>query len=70
MPTALCYYSYPLPEDQHFCQADSNGSAAGNCLEEAILQGFMELVERDAVALWWYNRVQRPGVDLDSFNES
>jgi ribosomal protein S12 methylthiotransferase accessory factor len=33
------------------------------------LQGFFELVERDAVALWWYNRIQRPGVDLDSFEE-
>ena len=39
---------------------DSNGNAAGNTLEEAILQGFLELVERDAVALWWYNRVRRP----------
>jgi thiazole/oxazole-forming peptide maturase SagD family component len=48
---------------------DSNGNAAGNSLEEAILQGFMELVERDSVALWWYNRIQRPAVDLDSFDE-
>jgi ribosomal protein S12 methylthiotransferase accessory factor len=29
----------------------------------------MELVERDSVALWWYSRLQRPGVDLDSFDE-
>jgi ribosomal protein S12 methylthiotransferase accessory factor len=48
---------------------DSNGNAAGNTLEEAILQGFMELVERDSIALWWYNRIQRPAVDLDSFDE-
>ncbi len=33
------------------------------------MQGFLELVERDSVALWWYNRVRRPGVDLDSFAE-
>jgi ribosomal protein S12 methylthiotransferase accessory factor len=38
-------------------------------MEEAILQGFMELVERDAVALWWYNSLQKPQVDLDSFDE-
>jgi len=25
---------------------------------------------RDAVALWWYNRVQRPGIDIDGFPES
>jgi ribosomal protein S12 methylthiotransferase accessory factor len=26
-------------------------------------------VERDAVALWWYNMLRRPGVDLHAFNE-
>ena len=46
---------------------DSNGCAAGNTLEEAIAQGFLELVERDAFAIWWYNRLQVPGVDLNGF---
>jgi ribosomal protein S12 methylthiotransferase accessory factor len=69
LPTAYCYFGYPLDEDQAFCESCSNGNAAGNTLEEAILQGFFELVERDSVALWWYNRVRRPGVDLDSFEE-
>ena len=69
LPTAFCYYDYPLPHDKRYCIACSNGCAAGNTLEEAILQGFLELVERDSVALWWYNRVRRPGVDLDSFDE-
>src|SRR5262249_28077195 len=46
-----------------------NGNAAGNSLEEAILQGFLELVERDHVALWWYNRIRRPAVDIESFGE-
>ncbi|WP_445627684.1 TOMM precursor leader peptide-binding protein [Nostoc sp. DSM 114167] len=69
LPTAFCYFDYSLPEGHKFCLGDSNGNAAGNTLEEAILQGFMELVERDSVALWWYNRVKRPQVDLASFNE-
>ena len=69
LPTACCYFNYPLTKEHQFCHDDSNGSAAGNTIEEGILQGFMELVERDSVALWWYNRVPRPGVDLDSFNE-
>jgi ribosomal protein S12 methylthiotransferase accessory factor len=47
--------------------ADSNGNAAGNTLEEAILQGLLELVERDALGIWWYNRIQRPAVALDAF---
>ncbi|WP_016951293.1 TOMM precursor leader peptide-binding protein [Anabaena sp. PCC 7108] len=68
LPTVYCYYGYSQP-DSPDCWADSNGCAAGNTLEEAILQGFMELVERDCVALWWYNRLQKTQVDLDSFNE-
>lgn len=68
LPTAYCYYGYQ-PSYKPDCWADSNGCAAGNTLEEAILQGFMELVERDAVALWWYNSLQKPQVDLDSFDE-
>jgi ribosomal protein S12 methylthiotransferase accessory factor len=69
LPTAFCYYDYPLSKKHRFCIADSNGNAAGNTVEEAVLQGFLELVERDSVALWWYNRLPRPGVDLASFNE-
>jgi ribosomal protein S12 methylthiotransferase accessory factor len=69
IPTAMAYYDYPLVADQMFCVACSNGNAAGNSFEEAVVQGFLELVERDSVALWWYNRVARPGVDLASFGE-
>jgi len=69
LPTAFCYFDYPLPKEQRFCASCSNGNAAGNTLEEAVLQGFLELVERDSVALWWYNRVSRPAVDLHSFHE-
>ena len=68
-PTAFCYFNYPHSPGERYCLACSNGNAAGNTLEEAILQGFFELVERDSVALWWYNRVRRPAVDLDSFGE-
>ncbi|HEY1603656.1 MAG TPA: TOMM precursor leader peptide-binding protein [Pirellulales bacterium] len=69
LPSSYCWFNYPQPPDQAFCYACSNGNAAGNTVTEAILQGFLELVERDSVALWWYNRVRRPAIDLSSFNE-
>lgn len=69
VPTQYCYAQYPLDIESRYSIFHSNGNAAGNCLEEAILQGFLELVERDCVALWWYNRILRPGVDLDGFDE-
>lgn len=65
LPTAYCYQSTPTVADHELVGFNPNGHAAGNCLEEAILQGFLELVERDAVALWWYNRLRQPAVELD-----
>ena len=67
LPTSILYFFYGGPGAFH---ADSNGCAAGNTLEEAIVQGFLELVERDAYAIWWYNRSQRAEVDLSQFNDS
>ncbi len=69
LPTALCYYAYSLQKNKEFGLADSNGNAAGNTIEEAILQGFFELVERDSIALWWYSRIRRPEIDLKSFSD-
>jgi ribosomal protein S12 methylthiotransferase accessory factor len=66
-PTSLLYFFYSGPAA---FPTDSNGCAAGNTLEEAIVQGFLELVERDAYAIWWYNRLQRAEVDLDQFDDS
>jgi bacteriocin biosynthesis cyclodehydratase domain-containing protein len=66
LPTSLLYFFYRGPGQ---INADSNGCAAGNTLAEAIVQGFFELVERDTYAIWWYNRLQRPEVDLDQFDE-
>jgi oxazoline/thiazoline synthase len=67
LPTGLLYYGAPATGRKHLVCADSNGNAAGCSLEDATLQGLFELVERDAVALWWYNRTRAPGVDLDAF---
>lgn len=69
LPTAYCYFGYPQPVNPD-CWATTNGCAAGNTLEEAILHGFLELVERDSVALWWYNRLQKLSIDLESFDEA
>ena len=66
LPTAFCYFGSPDDPAAAFCGADSNGNAAGSSPEDAVLQGFFELVERDSVALWWYNRLRRPAVDLAS----
>ena len=69
LPTAILYGMAAEEGSQPNLKADTNGCAAGNTLEEAILQGFFELVERDAFAIWWYNRLRLPEVDLASFGD-
>ncbi|MDZ8108579.1 MAG: TOMM precursor leader peptide-binding protein [Nostoc sp. DedQUE12a] len=69
IPTAYCYYNYLYSKEDYFCNADSNGNASGTTKEEAILQGFLELVERDSICLWWYNRLRKPVVNLETFGE-
>lgn len=69
VPAAYIWYGHPDLREHFFCLGDSNGCASGNTREEAILQGFCELVERDAVAIWWYNRLQVPGIDLESLDD-
>jgi oxazoline/thiazoline synthase len=70
LPTSLLYFFYRSGSGDGDIHADSNGCAAGNTLEEAIVQGFLELVERDSYAIWWYNRLQRAEVDLGQFEDS
>ncbi len=69
LPTSLLYYGIPPELDSGCFVPESNGTAAGASLEDAMLQGLMELVERDGVAIWWYNRLRQPEVDLDSFDD-
>ncbi len=64
IPAEYCYLDLLGPSP-----ANSNGCAAGNTLPEAMLQGLLELVERDAVSIWWHNRIQKRAVDLESFED-
>lgn len=66
LPTGLLYFGGERPPS---LVPDSNGNAAGSTLEDAVLQGLLELIERDAVALWWYNRTRHRAVDLESFGD-
>ena len=68
LPTDMLFMAYDLQSHPHGVGC-SNGCAAGNSLEEAVLQGLCEVVERDAVAVWWYNRLRMPAVDITTFGD-
>ncbi|BFO55545.1 TOMM precursor leader peptide-binding protein [Acidovorax sacchari] len=63
LPLAHCYAGVP-EHWSRYGEWNSNGCAAGNGVEEAVLQGLLEVVERDATAIWWYNELAMPALDL------
>ncbi|MCZ8514307.1 TOMM precursor leader peptide-binding protein [Paenibacillus filicis] len=55
VPKLLAYYS--LGYEGGFVFETSNGCAIGGSLEEAILHGIFEVVERDSFLMTWYARL-------------
>jgi ribosomal protein S12 methylthiotransferase accessory factor len=68
IPQAYAYYRAHATDrgDPSFAYEISNGCALGSCLEEAILYGILEVVERDAFLLTWYARLPATQIDLSS----
>ncbi len=55
------------PGDAAACAiADTNGCAAGATKEDACLRALFELIERDAVGLWWYGQRHAPVIEQAS----
>jgi ribosomal protein S12 methylthiotransferase accessory factor len=65
VPARLVHYSAGLAADDFVFEC-SNGCAIGGCLEEAVLFGLLELIERDSFLLGWYGRGRFPEIDLAS----
>lgn len=67
VPEAYAYYGTHLirPEEPRFAYEISNGCAVGSCLEEAILHGLFEVIERDAFLMAWYARRPLKRILLD-----
>lgn len=63
LPAVLCFQNTPFTERNNL-RFSSNGCATGSTIKEAILQGLLELIERDAVALWWYQKRECLSVDI------
>jgi ribosomal protein S12 methylthiotransferase accessory factor len=70
LPSSLLYYGHPESLSPAYCYADSNGCAAGATHDAALASALLELMERDAVAMWWYNRVRRPPLDIAALGDS
>lgn len=58
-----------VPIDWFYLINEYNGPAAGNTLEEAILQGLCEVVERHVGSVISYDRVETPAIDPASLED-
>jgi thioglycine synthase len=67
VPANLVFLPYVAdkPEKQIYGSYDSNGLASGNCIEEAILHGLLEVIERDVRVIMEYNRLAMPDLKVD-----
>ncbi len=61
-------YTYPRPAGSGCFPASSNGLASGNTLEEAIVHGICEVIERDALSLW--HQSDSDTIDATSIDQS
>jgi len=62
----LMWYQFQDGEPE-FTRADTIGCGSGWTFEDALAHALFEWIERDAMAIWWYNRVHRPSVSIASF---
>jgi ribosomal protein S12 methylthiotransferase accessory factor len=58
-----------LPIHWFYLIEEYNGPAAGNCLEEAVLQGLCEVVERHVGSVISHDRLPTPIIDPDSVTD-
>jgi thiazole/oxazole-forming peptide maturase SagD family component len=71
VPAACCLTHYRFANGRaHFARMDASGTASGRTFSDALLSALHESIERDALAIWWYNRVRRPQVRLSLLENS
>ncbi|MBN2418974.1 MAG: YcaO-like family protein [Deltaproteobacteria bacterium] len=58
-----------VPFDWFYTINEFNGASAGNCVEEALLQGICEVVERHVSSLISRNKISTPLIDINTVND-
>lgn len=67
VPTNAIYHPYTHDSQiQSLFKSNTNGLASGNILEEAILHGMLEVIERDAWSIFELTHKNYAQIDLDS----
>ncbi|WAH39914.1 TOMM precursor leader peptide-binding protein [Alicyclobacillus fastidiosus] len=64
VPEQIAYYGW-TNDERRFIKESSNGCALGGTVEEAVLHGIFEVLERDGILNMWYARLPVPELRLD-----
>lgn len=67
VPAVMAHLGIPAMAGEHFWTQISTGCATHRSMEEALVNGICEVIERDAVALTWLLRLPLPEVARDCF---
>ncbi len=59
-----------IPFNWFYAINEFNGPSAGNCVEEAVVQGICELIERHVSSLISLKRLNTPAINTDSVTDS
>ena len=58
-----------IPFDWFYAINEFNGPSAGNCVEEALLQGICEIIERHVSSLISRNKIKTPAISRSSITD-
>ena len=62
VPSNAVFHPYIPPDGNKLFRSNTNGLASGNTIEEAVLHGLLEVIERDALSIAEYTR--NPGKEI------
>lgn len=62
LPAGLCLLGFPEKYKGNILGTDSTGCATGSTTEQAIKHAVLEVIERDAAAIWWRAKLPCPEV--------
>lgn len=66
IPAIMVYLKLaPMSRGERFHLPISTGCAAHTTIEQALLGGLCEVIERDAIALTWLQQLELPRIELD-----
>ncbi|MDR2623403.1 MAG: YcaO-related McrA-glycine thioamidation protein [Methanobrevibacter sp.] len=67
VPSNSVFHPYSSSSSFKLFRSNTNGLASGNVLEEAVLHGIFEVVERDAWSIFELTRLNNKEVELNDF---